>query len=102
MPPRHGRCTTPRVGTRRSDIGRHCRRAGSRLLPLVVVFVATCAGEPESAGPVVIPAPAIVEDPIQPPAGLHIAVAPAPSITARVVENGEPVADAEVSISDGS
>ncbi|HSD89356.1 MAG TPA: carboxypeptidase regulatory-like domain-containing protein [Kofleriaceae bacterium] len=67
----------------------------------MVAFVATCGGEPELVAPPAIPAPAIVELPVLPPVAQHVAVAPAPSITARVLHDGEPVADALVSISDG-
>lgn len=70
-------------------------------MPLVVAFVATCGGEPAYAPPVA-PGPVVVEHPPQPPAAPHVTVAPAPSITARVLKDGAPVADAEVSISDGS
>ena len=70
-------------------------------MPLVVAFVATCGGEPVYAPPVA-PVPVIVELPVLPPTGPHVTVAPAPSITVRVLKDGAPVGDAEVSISDGS
>ena len=68
---------------------------------VVVALVSTSGGEPARAG-VQPPAFAIPELAVRPPASPRITVAPAPSITARVIANGVAVADAEVSISDGS
>ncbi|HEY5948739.1 MAG TPA: carboxypeptidase regulatory-like domain-containing protein, partial [Kofleriaceae bacterium] len=67
----------------------------------MVALVATAGAVPQ---PVVSAPPvfAIVEPAAPPVVPPRITVAPAPSITARVLANGEPVADAEVSISDGS
>jgi murein DD-endopeptidase MepM/ murein hydrolase activator NlpD len=66
-----------------------------------IAFVA--AGDvPHMSAPSAAPVFAIIAPPaptIVPP---HLAAPPAPSITARVVLDGAPVADAEVSISDGS
>ncbi|HEX5060503.1 MAG TPA: carboxypeptidase regulatory-like domain-containing protein, partial [Kofleriaceae bacterium] len=67
----------------------------------MTALVATSGTVPHEAE-VVPPTFAIVESLARPVAPPHVVVAPAPSITARVIEDGEPVADAEVSISDGS
>jgi murein DD-endopeptidase MepM/ murein hydrolase activator NlpD/uncharacterized GH25 family protein len=77
------------------------RRVGVPIVWAAVALICTSGGEPE----VVVTAPpvfAIAEPALHAPEPPHITVAPAPSITARVIANGEPVADAEVSISDGS
>lgn len=94
----HARCTTARV---RARVTAMWGRVGSQLLWVAVAVVCTSGGAPEivAAPPPVF---AIAEAPVRAPEAPHITVAPAPSITARVIANGEPVADAEVSISDGS
>lgn len=74
---------------------------GAPLVWVAVALVAT-GGVPRVRADLVPPAIAPLEQPLVSSAPPRIAVAPAPSITARVIENGEPVADAEVSIRDGS
>ncbi len=83
----------------RSRLG-DIRRHGSTLACVATALLAT-SGEPR-VGTVVPPTFAIADKPAPTSAAPHVALAASPSITARVVENGEPVAGAEVSISDGS
>jgi murein DD-endopeptidase MepM/ murein hydrolase activator NlpD len=71
------------------------------MLWVAIAVVCTSGGQAELAA-VAPPMFSIVEPAVRAPEAPHVTVAPAPSITARVIANGEPVADAEVSISDGS
>ncbi|HEY5926960.1 MAG TPA: carboxypeptidase regulatory-like domain-containing protein [Kofleriaceae bacterium] len=71
------------------------------MLWVAVALVSTSGGQ-RSVAPAAPPIFAIAEPAVRAPEPPRITVAPAPSITARVLANGEPVADAEVSISDGS
>ncbi len=78
-----------------------CRRVGAQIIWVAIALVCTSGAGGDDIV-VVPPAFAIVEPvqkPIVPP---HVTVAPAPSIVVRVLANGVAVADAEVSISDGS
>lgn len=68
---------------------------------MAIALLATSRGEPRVPA-VVPPAFVIVDAPARPSDMPHIAVAPAPSITARVLADGVPISDAEVSLSDGS
>jgi hypothetical protein len=90
------------VHSRLADIRRRCRRIASQLVWLGVVVLCTSGGHHAPAAEVVPPAFAIAELDVRPAEPPHVTVAPAPSITVRVVARGEPVAGAEVSISDGS
>lgn len=89
------------MGSRLTDIGRRCRRAASQLVWVAVALVATSGGAdvPVAMQPPGFAIPELAVRASEPP---RITIAPAPSITARVIANGEPVADAEISISDGS
>lgn len=96
------------MGSRLPHIWRRCRRAGTQLL-CVAVAIACTHGVPAGAGASSSLVPAAFALPATPAAaepGEHAHVATAvtapPSITARVVANGAPVAEADVSISDGS
>src|SRR5262245_11308275 len=90
------------VALRTADLRRRCRRAVSQLMWLGIVL-ACASGDPAlRTAPFVPPTFAIVEPTVKPGEPPHVTVPRAPSITARVVENGAPVADADVSISDGS
>ncbi len=96
----HARCTITRV---RARVAHMWRRVGIQLLWVTLALVCSYSSEPEIAlsQPPVI---SIVEPTVRPtpPPQQQITIAPAPSITARVIADGAPVADAEVSISDGS
>lgn len=89
------------VGSRLADIRRRCRRVGTQVVWVAVALLAT-SGVPSGPAPAAPPAFAIPALTVQPSSPPRIAIAPAPSIIARVLEDGVPVADAEVSISDGS
>ena len=86
---------------READITRHRRRAGSRLF-LVAVALGCTGGDGQEVAAVAVPVVAIVEPVVKASEPARITIAPAPSITARVIAHGEPVADAEVSLGDGS
>jgi murein DD-endopeptidase MepM/ murein hydrolase activator NlpD len=77
------------------------RRVGAQLVWVATALICTSGGEPD-VGASAPPVFAIVEPKLSAPEPPRITVAPAPSITARVLADGQPVADAEVSISDGS
>lgn len=79
------------------------RRVGPPVLWVVVALVCSYRSQPQltaAAQPPVVSVGEPAVRPSEPPP--QITIAPAPSITARVTTDGAPVADAEVSLSDGS
>jgi murein DD-endopeptidase MepM/ murein hydrolase activator NlpD len=90
------------VASRLADMRSWCRRTSSHLVLVVCALVSTSGSETDDAVVSAPPTFAIPELALKPSAAPRITVAPAPSITAKVVEGGVAVADAEVSISDGS
>jgi murein DD-endopeptidase MepM/ murein hydrolase activator NlpD len=90
------------VASRVADIRRRCRRIASQLVLVACALLSTSGIRVDDAAYVPPSVFAIPELAVPPASSPKLAVVPAPSITVRVVEGGVAVADADVSISDGS
>ncbi len=98
--PRHARCTTENVRSQLSDIRRQC---GRRLPLAVAAAVALFATPPPLQAPFApAPAPSAEASAPERPPGVAPVVVRAEGIVVRVTQDGVPVADAEVVVSNGN